>query len=113
MSITGFILLQFFIIFVSAKLAGEIFHRIKQPEVIGEILVGILLGSHALGLIGVPNQSFIDVFHGEAIATEALHLTLESVGELGVIVLLFVAVSYTHLRSHETGRNEVLRVVDE
>ena len=97
MSITGFILLQFFIIFVSAKLAGEIFHRIKQPEVIGEILVGILLGSHALGLIGVPNQSFIDVFHGEAIATEALHLTLESVGELGVIVLLFVVGLETRL----------------
>ena len=97
MSTTGFILLQFFTIFVSAKLAGELFHRIKQPEVIGEILVGVLLGSHALGLIGEPSGSLIEVFHDETTAREALDLVLESVGELGVIVLLFVVGLETRL----------------
>ena len=97
MSTTGFILLQFFIIFVSAKLAGELFHRLKQPEVIGEILVGVLLGSHAFGLIGEPSDSLIDVFHDETTAREALGLVLESVGELGVIVLLFVVGLETRL----------------
>ena len=97
MSTIGFILLQFFTIFVSAKLAGELFHRLKQPEVIGEILVGVLLGSHALGLIGEPSGSFIDAFHDEATAREALHLVLDSVGELGVIVLLFVVGLETRL----------------
>ena len=37
--------------FVAAKVAGEILEPIRQPPVIGEILVGIALGSHALGLI--------------------------------------------------------------
>ena len=97
MSTTGFILLQFFTIFISAKLAGELFHRLKQPEVIGEILVGVLLGSHALGLIGEPSGSFIDAFPDKASATEALHLVLDSVGELGVIVLLFVVGLETRL----------------
>ena len=97
MSTTGFILLQFFTIFVSAKLAGELFHRLKQPEVIGEILVGVLLGSHALRLIGEPSDSFIDAFPDEASAREALHLVLDSVGELGVIVLLFVVGLETRL----------------
>ena len=97
MSTIGFILLQFFTIFVSAKLAGELFHRLKQPEVIGEILVGVILGSHVLGLIGEPSGSFIDAFHDEATAREALHLALDSVGELGVIVLLFVVGLETRL----------------
>ena len=97
MTSTGFILLQFFAIFTSAKLAGELFHRLKQPEVIGEILVGVLLGSHALGLIGVPSGTLIDAFHDETTAKEALGLVLESVGELGVIVLLFVVGLETRL----------------
>ena len=97
MSTTGFILLQFFTIFVSAKLAGELFHRLKQPEVIGEILVGVLLGSHALRLIGEPSGSFIDAFHDKDTAKEALGLALESVAELGVIVLLFVVGLETRL----------------
>lgn len=97
MSTIGFILLQFFTVFISAKLAGEVFHRIKQPTVIGEILVGVLLGSHAFGLIGEPSNSFIAAFHDEETARETLHLILESVGELGVIVLLFVVGLETRL----------------
>lgn len=65
------ILFELFVIFVAAKLAGEIFERLRQPAVIGELLVGIALGSHALGVIG---------------DTE-VHHTLQ---ELGAIVLLFM-----------------------
>ena len=43
------ILLTLFIMFTAAKVAGELFERIHQPAVIGELLVGIFLG--ALGLI--------------------------------------------------------------
>jgi Kef-type K+ transport system membrane component KefB len=45
------ILFELFVMFVAAKVAGEILERIRQPPVIGEILVGMALGSHALGLI--------------------------------------------------------------
>ena len=45
----GEILLTLFIMFAAAKAAGELFERIQQPAVIGELLVGILLGT--LGLI--------------------------------------------------------------
>ena len=47
----GQVLLELFVIFASAKVAGEIFRRLNQPPVIGELLVGVALGSHALGLI--------------------------------------------------------------
>ena len=45
------ILFELFVMFVAAKVAGEILERIRQPPVIGEILVGMTLGSHALGVI--------------------------------------------------------------
>lgn len=65
------ILFELFVIFAAAKVAGEIFERLRQPAVIGELLVGVALGSHALGVIG---------------DTE-VHHTLQ---ELGAVVLLFM-----------------------
>jgi Kef-type K+ transport system membrane component KefB len=65
------ILAQLFVIFAAAKIAGEIFERLKQPAVIGELLVGVGLGSHALGVIGDSD----------------VHHVLQ---ELGAIVLLFM-----------------------
>lgn len=74
-----------FIVFVAAKVAGEIFERLRQPAVIGELLAGILLGPHALGLIDNENSAFV------------------AVASLGVVVLMF----YVGL---ETSRRELLRV---
>ncbi|MFN7827554.1 MAG: cation:proton antiporter [Acidobacteriota bacterium] len=67
----GNLLLPLFIIFVSAKLAAEIFERLRQPAVAGEILAGILIGPSLLGLVA-PNE-----------LTTAL-------AEIGVIFLLFL-----------------------
>jgi Kef-type K+ transport system membrane component KefB len=41
------VLLDFFLIFLFAKLAAELFERLRQPVVIGELLVGMLIGPHA------------------------------------------------------------------
>jgi Kef-type K+ transport system membrane component KefB len=38
------VLADIFIMFLAAKLAGEVFERLKQPAVIGELLVGVLGG---------------------------------------------------------------------
>jgi len=59
-----------FLLFAAAKLAGEIFERLGQPEVVGEILAGLILGPHALGW--VHSGEFLD-----------------AIAQLGVIVLLF------------------------
>ena len=91
------VLADIFIMFLAAKIAGEVFERIKQPAVIGELLVGIVLGPYALGWIGVPTAGMIEAFHGEAAATEAIHAILEVIAELGVIVLLFLVGLETRL----------------
>uniref|UniRef100_Q01V38 Sodium/hydrogen exchanger n=1 Tax=Solibacter usitatus (strain Ellin6076) TaxID=234267 RepID=Q01V38_SOLUE len=44
--------LSMLIIFVSAKLMAELFERVNQPGIVGEILAGVLIGPSVLGLIG-------------------------------------------------------------
>ncbi len=82
-----FILVQLFVLFALAKGIGELFERLKQPPVVGEILAGVLIGPS--GVI-ITNYLFgpdaanwfagLHLYEGEVLATLA---------ELGVIVLLF------------------------
>lgn len=63
-AITG-LLLDPFVIFLSAKLAAELFERPHQSPVIGELLVGIAIGPYALGLIGNPSPGLVGGFHDD------------------------------------------------
>ncbi len=64
------------VMLLAAKLGGEVFERLKQPAVLGELFAGILLGN--LLLLGI-NQA-------EPLKTNA---TIAALAELGVIILLF------------------------
>lgn len=64
------------IILLAAKLGGDLMVRLGQPEVLGELCVGILLGN--LPLLGIDSFSFL---------REDVILTVLS--ELGVVLLLF------------------------
>jgi Kef-type K+ transport system membrane component KefB len=54
---------QLLAIFVSAKVLGELFERVRLPSVLGEILAGVVLGPFALSWI---NPS--DTIHSVALA---------------------------------------------
>ncbi len=69
---THSVLVDLFVLFAAAKVAGELFEHVGQPAVVGELLAGIVVGPHVLGWAGA----------GEA-------GVLEVVAELGVIILLF------------------------
>ncbi len=98
------VLTELLIIFVAAKLGGEILLRLRQPAVIGEILAGILIGPFALGLIGVPSHTILEAFHNDQeAAREGLSLALETVAEVGVVILLFFV-------GLETRLTDLLRV---
>ena len=73
------------IILLSAKLAGYMSVRLGQPSVLGELLVGILLGPSVIDLLHFP---FID---------PALAHTIAELGELGVLLLMFIAGLELHL----------------
>jgi Kef-type K+ transport system membrane component KefB len=63
-------LFQLFLIFVWAKLFGEVFERLRLPAVLGEILAGVLIGPYGAALV-VPGDAINDV------------------AEIGAIFLLF------------------------
>jgi len=54
MSVTGpaAIPLSMLVVFVSAKVMAELFERINQPGIVGEILAGVLVGPSVLGWLG-------------------------------------------------------------
>jgi Kef-type K+ transport system membrane component KefB len=64
-----------------------VFRQLRQPQVIGEILAGAVIGPAGLALIGGPG-------HGEP---DPFHLTFETLAELGAISLLFFVGLETHL----------------
>ena len=43
------------VVFVSAKLMAELFERLGQPGIVGEILAGVLIGPSVLGWMA-PNE---------------------------------------------------------
>ena len=75
------IIISLSILLFSAKIFAEIFQRIKQPVVLGELLAGIIVGPYALG--GLP------LFDGQPLVV--LDETVKHIGELAAIVILFIA----------------------
>ena len=63
-------LVDLFVVLLAAKLGDELFKRLGQPTIVGEILAGVVIGGSVLGLVE-PTE------------------TLEVFAELGVVFLLF------------------------
>uniref|UniRef100_Q01NL3 Sodium/hydrogen exchanger n=1 Tax=Solibacter usitatus (strain Ellin6076) TaxID=234267 RepID=Q01NL3_SOLUE len=62
--------LAMLLVFASAKIMAEIFERLGQPGIVGEILAGVLIGPHVLGWLA-PSEF------------------LRTLSDLGVMFLLF------------------------
>ena len=75
------VIISLALLLFTAKIFAELFHRIKLPIVLGELLAGIIIGPYALG--GLP------LFNGEPLVI--LDETIKHIGELAAIVILFVA----------------------
>jgi len=74
------------IILLAAKATGYLSVRLGQPSVLGELLVGILLG-----------PSLLDLLHLPFLGGEHLGETIKELGELGVLLLMFIAGLELHL----------------
>jgi Kef-type K+ transport system membrane component KefB len=75
------IVLSLGILLFAAKLMAELFHRIKMPIVLGELLAGIIVGPFALGSL--------PFFDGKPLVV--LDETVLHIGELSAVVILFIA----------------------
>lgn len=79
------ILLAMIAILLTAKLAGELFERLGQPAVLGELLGGVVLGN--LILLN-PAWNFFEPLRA-AVLQEDWAVVIDSFARLGVIILLF------------------------
>lgn len=70
------VLIGIAVILTVGKIGGELFERLRQPAVLGELLAGILVG----------NLIIFGVARAESLKTNEI---IASLAELGVIVLLF------------------------
>jgi Na+:H+ antiporter len=87
----GRILVDLLVVLLASRLAAEATERIRQPAVLGEILVGMAIGPSALGLVK----------DGEILGV---------LGEIGVILLLFEVGRQMDLRELSRVGGASLRV---
>ncbi len=79
--------LKLAIILIASELGGYICRKLKQPTVLGRLLMGVLIGPSVLGLVE-PTE------------------TLVNLSELGVILLMFIAGLETDLKQLiESGKS--------
>jgi len=84
------VLTDLFLVLLAAKVGDEVFKRIGQPSIVGEILAGVLIGPSVLGLVE-PGE------------------VLEVFAELGVVFLLFWVGLETRVSDiREVGRTALL-----
>ena len=76
------VIISLALLLFTAKIFAELFHRVKLPIVLGELLAGIVIGPYALG--GLP------LFNGEPLVI--LDETIKNIGELAAIVIFLLLV---------------------
>ncbi len=81
------------VILLAAKVAGYISTRLGQPSVLGELIIGVMLG-----------PSLIDVLHLPFINNAVLGTTIADLSELGVWLLMFIAGLELHLGELTSNR---------
>lgn len=94
------VLVQLIIIVAFARVAANVARRLGQPEVVGEIIGGLMLGPSLFGSLA-PGL-FAVVFQNEAAAP-----SMNILSQLGLILLMFqigLDFDFSHLREKQNAR---------
>jgi len=106
------LLLELFIMFAGGKVLAEIFERLRQPAVVGELLAGVALGPSLLALVhpselteGLAEIGAIFLLFTVGLETKPRDLmqvggVAALVATLGVIVPLILGVVYMRVLDH-------------
>jgi K+:H+ antiporter len=89
------LVLQLSVVLVACRLTGDLFLKIRQPRVNGEMFAGILLGPTLLGRVAPHASSFL--FPSSTLGF------LNALGQLGVVLFMFMAgleIDPAHLKGH-------------
>ncbi len=109
---SGKLLLELFVMFAGGKLLAEVFERLHQPTVVGELIAGVLLGPSLLGLVhpdeitqGFAEMGAIFLLFTVGLETRPRALlevgwTAVLVASLGVVVPFFLGFAYLRIGDH-------------
>jgi Kef-type K+ transport system membrane component KefB len=78
------------IVLLGAKIGGELFRKLRQPTLAGELLAGIVLGAIFANLVGTP--FYVDL---------AGSTTVQLIAELGILFMILLAMISIDLSSIE------------
>jgi Kef-type K+ transport system membrane component KefB len=98
-----FTLMQLVVILLAARIGGSLALRLGQARVVGEIVVGLLLGPSLFG--AMAPDTFNYVFH----SVPSSPVTVMS--QIGLILLMFqigLDFDFSHLKEKENGRAVIL-----
>ncbi len=74
------------LLILAAKAAGYLVTLVGQPSVLGELVMGLILG-----------PSLLDIYHWPMFSEHLLPETIQQLGEIGVLLLMFVAGLELHM----------------
>lgn len=80
-----YLLFQLCLILVVARSFGEIFKRLRQPAIVGELLGGIILGPSVLG------QWYPDLFDNLFLSHPSATIAMDGVYSISIVMLLFIS----------------------
>jgi Kef-type K+ transport system membrane component KefB len=95
----GLLVLTLSILVPAVHLAAYVFERLKQPRLVGEILVGVLLGPFVLGVLA-PDLS------ARLFGSTSIRVVLDAFYWLGLMLLMFVSGSETRRLLAAENRRE-------
>ena len=81
------LLLGISVVLLAAKIGGDLMVRVRQPAVLGELLVGVVLGN--LVLLGFDGLEFLRPGAQHTESSSLVSTTLDMLARIGVILLLF------------------------
>ena len=73
------------IILIAARVLGEIFRKLKQPLVVGEVLAGIIIGPSLFGTF------FPGAFNAVFVSQPRAFGAFDGIANVGIILLMFIA----------------------
>jgi Kef-type K+ transport system membrane component KefB/nucleotide-binding universal stress UspA family protein len=95
---------QLVVLLIAGRLAGELMQRIGQPQVMGQIIAGVLLGRSVLGSLAPV------VWHSLFPAAPTQKAMLDAVAQLGIVLLLLMTGMETDLGVFRDARRPALSI---
>lgn len=117
MSIAGQLFLQLAVIILAGRCVGAALRRLRQPQVVGEMVAGLMLGPSLLGLVAPQLQgALFPATEKMTVASSSVAIehpsmsVLFAVGQLGLILYMFLVGARLDIRALGAHRTDAGRI---